>query len=221
MTITDLLKIRPFLYHLTASENLPSILENRELLSVRSILERGNRPDLLRTRRQQHEKIIVAGTHYLLRDQLPLRQGNVNLDDGVEFEEFVELLNTLVFFWPGNDSGPIQMGLNHFLHYADEQPVVLRVAFDALLDANPGVMLKFATVNSGAPRCNPKVGKGIRGLSTFVSLPYFRGTAGEVKEVVFDDRLLLPHSIGVGTIEGKTWVPLSLSFTRPGRGMAG
>jgi len=206
MTISELAAKRPYLYHVTAKENIAILRAQGELLSARSIFERGGRHELLRTRRRDHTDVCVDGTVYRVRDQRPLHPGSMALTGEMAFEEFVELLNGLVFFWPGLERGPIDMGLRHFVRYRHESPLVLRVGLRALLDANPGISPKVASVNSGAPRCNPLSGKGPRGLGTFVEPEVFPGTAGDVKEVVFDGRLRLPPRVEWGTITGKAWV---------------
>ncbi|MGV3723356.1 MAG: DUF7002 family protein, partial [Actinomycetota bacterium] len=161
---------------------------------------------MISTRRLQCETVEAAGARYVVRDQRPLQPGNMRLDEGMAFGQFVELLNGLIFFWPGSERGPIEMGLRHFERYSAEQPVILRVEFGALLDANPGVTPKVAKVNSGAPRCNPKTGKGRRGLDTFVVPELFHGAPGEVKEVVFERSLRLPIAMELGAIDGRVWV---------------
>ena len=207
MILDDLLGVRPYLYHLTSRENLPSIVRRKKLLSANRILERAGRLDLLRTRRLRHEEVRIDDTRHLLRDQLPLQAGNIAFDEGVTFDAFVELLNTLVFFWPGGETGPIRMGVNHFGRYAAERPAVLRVEFSTLLDANPGLVPRLARVNSGAPRCHPTAGKGRRGHSTFTPPAHFQGTAGDVREVVFEGQVVLPAQVEVGTIRGNLWMP--------------
>lgn len=206
MTLPEVLELRPFLYHLTARKNVPTLIQGGEFLSAKDIFDLGNRKDLLQTRRLHCEAVRVGGTEYVVRDQRPLQQGNMLLEDGLSFGEFVEILNSLIFFWPGNERAPIDMGLRHFERYLDENPVVLRVEFKALLDANFGISPKFARVNSGAPRCHPRAGKGQRGHGTFVEPRLFSGTAGDVKEVVFDRRLKLPQRVELGTIRGKSWI---------------
>lgn len=205
MTLDQLLTLQPYLYHLTAAENARSILARGEILSARAILAAAGHVELLRDRRTKDTVIKVAEASFRLRDQRPLQLGSIQLERGTSFEEFVEILNSLVFFWPGGVDGPIEMARNHFERYMHESPAMLRVRLDDLVQANPSVEPKVSACNSGAPRCNPVTGKGVRGPNTFVTLDRFQGSAGVVREVVFADRVVLP-AVEVGTLRAGRWV---------------
>jgi hypothetical protein len=103
----------------------------------------------------------------------------------------VEVLNKLVFFWPGAARGPVDSGLRYFDRYKDEHPVILRALTEALLKQNPKTAPLFCRFNSGSPRF---VGgrPSPRGLNTFLSANHFSGVPSDVVEVTFIDRVQLP-----------------------------
>jgi hypothetical protein len=129
-----------------------------------------------------------------VRDQDPLREGNCGLPAGFEFEDLIGLLNEHVFFWPGTAEGPIPAGRNHFGRYAEEVGAhVLRVRTSSMFAANPRPL--FCRYNSGAPRCNPRVGRSPRGRDTFVSAELFNGGPSNVVECVFRGAVSLPEDV--------------------------
>jgi uncharacterized protein DUF7002 len=159
--------LRPFLYHLTARENIEHIRHVRRLESAAVLARRAGQADLLEKRRSGHVAVHVDGTTVLLRDQAPLHSANMQLEPGWTFDRFVRCLNERVFFWPGREDGPIPHGLRHFGRYEAEKPVILRVPFDGLRRANPGFKPLFCRYNSGSPRWSRGVAAP-RGAATFV-----------------------------------------------------
>src|SRR5262249_48751140 len=140
--------------------------------------------DLIRKRRHEHCQIIIGKTEILIRDQAPLHRGNMELQDGCTYEDFIESINGRIFFWPGTATGPISYGVRHFERYRNEHPVILRVSLQSLLVENPAVTPKFCRYNSGSPRCSNGY-KSPRGPKTFVSAQEFDGTPSNVVEVTF------------------------------------
>jgi uncharacterized protein DUF7002 len=184
-------EIRPHLYHLTDRSNLDLIRATGTLLCAADLMKRAGRSNLLRTRRLNHEPLEISGSRVVLRDQEPLRSGNIELTGGFTFEDFVEELNAKVFFWPGNDDGPIPSGKRHFTCYKSESPVMLRCRFQSLLSANPSTEPLFCPYNSGAPRTvNGK--KSPRGPTTFSKACDFPRRRSEVVEVTFVRKVVLP-----------------------------
>lgn len=189
---------RPYLYHLTARSNLKRIRETKTLFPAAALMERAGRADLIRLRRRSHERLNIDGQAILLRDQAPLRRGNLMLPSGYQFEDFIENLNGRVFFWPGTAARPIESGIRHFERYREEQPLILRVDYRSLIDDNSDINPEFCRYNSGSPRCSH--GKKIpRGPNTFVTEPDFEGTASQVVEVTFGSEVDLP----LNTLFGK------------------
>src|SRR5687768_10866263 len=99
--------LRPFLYHLTAKENLARIVRTWRVESAVALADRAGRPDIVLARRRAHVPVEIAGETVLLRDQAPLHRGNMRLDEGWSFEQLVQHINERVFFWPGGADGPI------------------------------------------------------------------------------------------------------------------
>lgn len=204
MDVDRYAEIRPYLYHLTDESNLDHVRKAEVLSCAAELMRRAGRSDLLRTRRQNHEPIEVNGTRVSLRDQKPLLSGNTELADGFSFEDFVEALNAMVFFWPGKDQGPIRSGENHFERYAIERPAMLRCRFQSLLSANPAAEPLFCVYNSGAPRCvNGK--KSPRGPNIFLRAPDFPRAPSRVVEVTFIGEVALPSDMEVGKSSNGPW----------------
>jgi hypothetical protein len=184
---------RPYLYHLTHRQNLSHIRQMACLVPAAILMERAGRADLIRTRRRGHERVTIESRVIVLRDQSPLHKGNAKLPRGYTFEGFLESLNRRIFFWPGNEAGPIAYGIRHFQHYENENPIMLRMDFESLLRANPLIEPLYCRYNSGSPRCSHGK-KSPRGPNTFVSANNFLETPGKVVEVTFDSEILLPRN---------------------------
>jgi hypothetical protein len=191
LTLPHFAALRPVLYHLTARSNADRILREREIVCASTLMSRADDRTALRSRRPDAIPLLRAGeTTAVLRDQKPLHRGNIALQGGWTFEDFVESLNARVFFWPGDEKGPIKHGLRHFSRYAHEDAVVLRIPTMALFEANPAP--KFCRYNSGSPRCSG--GRhSPRGPGTFVAADAVDFRRGEVVEVTFESRVVLPQ----------------------------
>lgn len=190
-TLSEFARVRPFLFHLTARANLPRILRTRRLESTAALATRAQRPELLTTRRRGHVSVQVDGETVLIRDQAPLHLGNMRLESGWTFAQFVAHLNARVFFWPGGPDGPIDYGRRHFARYVEELPTLLRVPFASALRANPGLVPEFCKCNSGSPRWSRGV-PGPRGSTTFVPADAAAFRASQVVEVTMRGHVHLP-----------------------------
>ena len=191
MDAARFIALRPYLYHLTARENLARIRRTASLESASRIATAAGSLNLPRTRRRQHVIVSLNGENIVLRDQAPLHQGNIEFADGWTYADFVESLNGRVFFWPGGALGAIAYGRRHFERYRAEEPIVVRVRTAALLHANPQCSPLFCAYNSGSPRCS--FGRpSPRGPKTFLPACAFTRPASAVVEVTFVDVVTLP-----------------------------
>lgn len=196
-------RTRPYLYHLTAASNIPWITADRRLDSAFALLERSGRADQARVRRKSHLVVHAPGREVVLRDQAPLHRGNLRLPEGFTFEDFVAVLNARVFFWPGNEAGPIDYGVRHFERYSHEDCAVIVVRTKELFDANLGTVPQFCRYNSGSPRCNG--GHPVpRGPNTFVPADLCSWRPGEIKEVTFSPAVLL-DGCGLKIVSPARW----------------
>jgi hypothetical protein len=201
--IDEFINLRPFLYHLTAQENLVRLRACRAMVPAGELMKRAGQIDLLRVRRKGHEVIEVGGQRISLRDQKPLQSKNIALPKGYTFEDFVESLNSRSFFWPGKADWLVPSGAAHFKHYEKEAPVIIRVQTQSLIEANPHVVPLFCRCNSGATGCYGR--KSPRGPDTFLSAAEFKGTASNVVEVTFDNEIALPVDTEYGRHPGGPW----------------
>lgn len=183
-TISRFTSCRPYAYHLTSSTNLASIRDSGHIHSASALMSFAQRLDLLRYRRLNHVSLRVGNFEARLRDQAPLHAANIKFADGWQLENLVEVLNNLVFFWPGTARGPNDFGVRHYGRYKDEHPVILRVLTSELLKQNPKTTPLFCRFNSGSLRF---VGgrPSPRGLNRFVNADRFDGTPSDVVQLVF------------------------------------
>jgi hypothetical protein len=177
------------------------------LESTEKLMQRAGQEKLLRERRKVHVKLNVEGETILVRDQAPLHRGNIGFEEGWTFEQFVAHLNRRVFFWPGREGGPLPYGVRHFLRYAAEGPVILRIPSGLLLAANPHAAIQFSRCNSGSPRYNGGVA-AVRGMSTFVSAADAVFRAAQVVELTIANAAALPEDSQVGFDPAGPWTNL-------------
>jgi hypothetical protein len=112
---------------------------------------------------------------------------------GGSFQDFMVALSKRVFFWPGDQDAPNAYGQNFIGKYSGSgwHSIVLRVAFSALLQVNPGVTPYFCKFNSGAPRMwNGR--KSPRGRDTFETAQEWSRPPSDVVEVSFMYKVILP-----------------------------
>ena len=198
---------RPFLFHLTARGNLDAIRSFGCLRPAAITLQRAGRNEWLERRRSEHLLVDLEGQPVCIRDQRPLFRGNIELTGHITFEQFVALLNSKVFFWPGTNSGPNDYGRRHFLRYREEECAILKTPTRELLEVNPNSTPLFCRYNSGSPRCSGGR-KSPRGPDTFIPAAVFQGAPSEVVEVVFSDEVVLPGSTMVASCELAESLPL-------------
>jgi len=198
---------RPYLFHLTHRDNLNHIRELGRLFPAAVLMERAKQNDLIRTLRRGSREISVDGRTIVIRDQDRLHRGNTRSPTGYIFEDLIEALNRRIFFWPGAGAGPISYGQRHFERYEKEQPVILRIDFQSLLDANPSASPLYCRYNSGSPRCSDG-NKSPRGPNTFLSAAEFHETPSKVVEVTFDTEIILPPTTQVGSYPSGPWINL-------------
>ena len=188
--------LRPYAYHLTSASNLASIRESGQLKPAADLLEAANANEWLNRRRPDCIVVKVGRQEVVIRDQRPLHRGNLLLEAGFLFEDFVRLLNSHIYFWPGTAEGPNDYGRRHFARYEEESPAILRVPTADLLRANQDLRPRVCRFNSGSPRC---VGgkRSPRSPRTFCEFSDFAGTASQVVELTFPAPITIPESTRV------------------------
>lgn len=191
--LTSFARLRPFLYHLTAFDNLSRLKRTKTLYSAKALAEQANRLDVLDARRPTHEAIVIEGETVFIRDQRPLYKGNMRLTDHWSFSQFLSSLNDRVFFWPGDETRPIAYGRRHFERYAQEHYAILRLPFASVIRANTNALPLFSKCNSGSPRWSRGVA-GDRGPNTFVKSSEASFRPASVVEVTFIGSVFLPET---------------------------
>jgi len=196
--IAAFLSLRPYAYHLTSVDNLPSIRATGRLESAATLIDMAGRLELSRQRRQRPVRIRVSGADVWLQGQGPLHEGNISFGDGWGLEDLVERLNDLVFFWPGRVDRPNKYGMRHFESTSwCESPALLRVDTAALLKENPTLTPLYCCFNSGSPRCVDGR-KSPRGPDTFLPADQFARRCSEVAELTFPRGVSLPNCTECG-----------------------
>jgi hypothetical protein len=192
------------LYHLTDPTNLVVMCEFAQIHPASVLLEQAGQLRLMHTRRKAHPRVRIGERQVVLRDQAPLHSGNIALAEGFGMPDLLASLNSRIFFWPGSETGPIDYGIRHFERYRQEQPVMLRIRFESLLEANPGVQPLLCGYNSGSPRCVAGA-KSPRGPDTFLRASDFDGRPSGVVEVTFATSLRIPGDAQYGRQPTGPW----------------
>lgn len=207
MDIEKFKEKRPYLYHLTAPENIPQIIKQRKLFSTQylvnqSTLSQSERVDFLRSKRSGHKKIIVDGIEVFIRDQDPismksLAKATTELNSP---EDFLEILNERVFFWPTIKDLNI-----HFKRYEGEKPTILRFSTSDIISLNTDP--EFCFLNSGAPRCIAHYGgkPAPRNRHTFKTATHFERTYAGVREFTILSSANLPENIWTSDSPDGPW----------------
>jgi len=191
-TLSAFWRLRPYLYHLTASQNLDRIRATQRLECAAQILVSAGRVEVVRAKRPRHLVVDLDGTAIHIRDQGPLYPRNLTLSGGWTFGDFVQHLNEKVFFWPGTTTGPISYGVRHFNRYIDESPVLIRASTHSLFNKNSNEVPLFCQYNSGSPRwANGRPSP--RSPRTFCSADEAQFSAARVVEVVIKSNATLPE----------------------------
>lgn len=207
-SLDDLASRFPFLYHLTAIDNLPEIRRLQRLESASALLRDAGLDNLAQVRRKVALPLNANGRKAVLRDQAPLHAGHIDFAEGWDMACLVSSLNRRVFFWPGIDEGPNDYGQRHFRRYADENPAILRVRLRDLLTANKDRTPLFCRYNSGSPRTT-QAKKSPRGPDTFLPCDKFPLSLNRVVEVTFEEAIDLPiQAMEVRRYQNAAWHPL-------------
>jgi len=194
MTVDEFTRSRPYLYHLTHRDNIPSILNEQRLESASVLTGRVQHPDrelFLQQRRAENVVIGNNGQSFVIRDQAQIKEAALRraLIDGCTVEKFINLLNSKVFFWP-----TLADVAKHFGTYSAERPRVLRFNTAEVFALNEAP--RFCRFNSGATRPHPYYGGNAapRGLNSFVLAGNFDYIPSKVREVTFSQFCVLPES---------------------------
>jgi len=205
-SINEFVRRRPYLYHLTDQRNVARIRATGRLESAERLFHQAGLSSANRNHRKQSQIISIGDASIHVRDQAPLHRGNMELEPGWDFEDFVAHLNARIFFWPGRAEGPISYGVRHYERYASDQPVILRAPSLELIDSNPNRAPLFCRYNSGSPRCSYGR-KSPRKANTFASAEAAAFRGAEVVEVTFEGSVDLPRSTQRALSPHGPWTP--------------
>jgi len=146
---------------------------------------------MIRLRRSHDLELAIGADKVLQRNQEPLVEANLLLEEGWTFADLIEYLNEHVFFWPGTGSALDPLGNSFLSRYGGGTASILRIRLARAARTNAGVPPLFSRYNSGAGRFSG--GKpSPRGPATFVIASRFKGTRSQVKEIAFRGAVSLP-----------------------------
>jgi len=197
MDIERFIAIRPYLYHLTDPRNVPLIIQDKRLISTKSLaidseLDDKKTVEFLRNKRSGHQTLQRHGVEVYIRDQDPISMKSLakGTTGGLTANDFLEILNERVFFWPTIKDLKI-----HFERYENEEPTILRFRTEDILTLNPSP--EFCYLNSGAPRCIAHYGgkPAPRNRETFRVATQFERSHTSVREFTVVDQASLPSDI--------------------------
>ena len=193
-SLKTFVKVRPFLYHVTAAKNLDGLRALRKLISVTELSEEYAN---LAQPRGLSESAYYRGAHIGLGDQRPLcrNRNQMCLDGGWEFEKFLQELNRRVFFFPGTPDR-LPRNCEDFIRRKEAnklQLAILRIPTMLLINENRDKLPEFCKHNSGAPRMT-NGRRSPRGPNTFVNEKTASFTSSQVKEVSLIGSVFLPKS---------------------------
>ncbi len=194
LDIEKFVRLRPLLTHVTSRRNAALIERQGRLVPAATILREAGMGASVRTRRPEAVVIGAGRNRVYVRDQAPLHPGNVRLAGKWAFADLVEELNEHVFFWPAGRRGPNTYGKRLEDKYAGQDQVVMCFGSENLIRLNLA-RLRVCACNSGAPRCNPHVGKAERGPATLAKPAAYLGTPGTVIEVAFRGEVKIADSL--------------------------
>ena len=203
--LDEFVRLRPFAYHVTHRENVRLLKASGTLRTAASIIQEAGAVHLLGLRRENETVVQLPEGPVVLKDQRPLIAANLALPANWSVADFVEYLNSFVYFWPGWDRGLIGPGQRLLSHYEEDGPGVLRCSTADLIAANPHVVPEFCPYNSGAPRYHSGK-RAFRGPNLFMDAARFPRRASEVVELAFRGDIALPQSTQLRTDVG--WTPL-------------
>jgi hypothetical protein len=186
--------LRPMLYHVTSELNLASIQHTRVLCSSAMLTS-----DRCHTARSADERVKRDQPVIMLRDQLALRPGQVDLTGGWQWQDLVAALNGRVFFWPGDHDCPNRYGRKFLDTYCKrgQRSMVLRFGFWELIQANLDTPAYFCRFNSGAPRISGGR-RSPRGPDTFLTADEWCDPPSRAAEVYFVRMVTLSRSTSEG-----------------------
>jgi len=215
MNAAQLVARYPTLYHMAEDESWPGIREYG-LLSTTALLDLYGYEGVVRREiesewRDRKHTLTKAGLpDAVVRDQLPMRPAALApiLDDGLSPEDWYELINKRVFFWPTVED------LHTFLAakaYKNAAHIVIRVPTARLMERH-AEQVTLSAINSGSTyydreRFNrpPR-----RGRATFQPIDAFAGM--RVKEFVVQDGIA--DLVGLGaTVE--RWIAHRENYDKP------
>jgi len=203
-TLKQFSAVRPYMYHLTARDNLQHIRELRVLYSAHQLLTESSNAPALNDKRKTLLPVKWKDRIVHIRDQSPLHRGNVSFIGGWDFNQLLRELNRQVFFWPGTSACPIDYGVRHFERYRAERPIILRLKFLDVVSRQEPYFCKF---NSGSPRCTGGFGSP-RGPSTFVSASEADFSPCKAVEITFRGEVALPKKLEIGDSISGPWAEM-------------
>lgn len=204
MKLEQILTLWTYCYHVTSESNLESIQQSRVLSPAETLLKGAKMHHFLRLRRTGDLLLRIEANDVLVRNQCPLDPDSLDLGTTGTLEEYVECLNSHVYFWPGTASGPIEDGVRMFERTDRTSSVVMRVLTASLLDANSTLPIYVSTCNTGVA-WKERGNRSRRGPEVFQTVEAFSAQPDNVHEICFANNVCLPQNTEYGTSPNGPW----------------
>jgi len=208
MKVQDLCAVWSYVYHVTSGCNLASIRKSRVLWPAETLFERANHSHLVRLRRTADLLLRIETVQVLIRNQLPLNPGSLDLGSASTLEDYVASLNSYVFFWPGTAIRPSDDGVRMFERTHGTRAIVIRALTRSLIDSNLPAPKYVATCNTGVT-WTPQGVKARRGSDVFQRLDEFSEPAAHIHEICFKSEIRLPDNAELGSSPTGPWSALA------------
>ena len=196
MTIEELARLHPYLFHVTTPGAWASIRQHG-LLSTQRLLELFDVERELQQQLQTSRRATAVSLHHaeygnvVLNDNLPLSEKALSqcLDDRLTPEQWLAMLNERVFFWP--DEAGLASMLNAKMNRNRTREIL--VVETAKLPSAIAARMELCPINSGSTIRKP----ARRGLRTFTPLgkhtyrdwQKLRGRRDRIREVIVRDSI--------------------------------
>lgn len=204
------LRYRPYLYHYTSEQNVVLLQKTRELRSAAAWVKAANafraqvkdvQAFLGEPRFEPINLEVAKALRVILNDQRPLRSKKSFAALRGTHNDYLRCLNDLVFFWPGDESGPTPKGsLAESFARRYAQLGCIRAPTAHLW--HEGTPPLFCRCNSGAPQARDRIE---RGPHIFIPNDDHGLATREVAEVVFRCRIALPETTEWRPPQANTW----------------
>jgi hypothetical protein len=195
MILEELFTVWTHCYHVTSAANSASIRQSRVLQTAHDLFIQAKREDLLNQRRTEDVLLLIEGERRVsIRNQCPLDPDSLDLGPICTLSEYIECLNSHVYFWPGTASGPIDDGVRMCEKSSCGRSIILKVPTQSLFNANRKTSVRVSTCNTGVAWRDGEV-KSRRNPDVFEPIADFSEDPRRICEISFSSNMHLSEDV--------------------------